>query len=373
MGDASDTTSELKHTALFSVHEALGARMVPFAGYAMPVQYAGILKEHEATRNAVGLFDVSHMGQMRLTGDLDAVAAWLERLTPSNIKGLKPGASRYSVLTTEAGGIVDDLIILRLDDRFHVVVNGARRAAVAAHFAAHADPAVTITPEDRALIAVQGPGAEAALSPHVSGHEALSFMHGMEAEAFGAPAIVTRSGYTGEDGFEISLPNDAAPAAFQALVDAGHTPCGLGARDILRLEAALPLYGQDLSDEISPIEAGLLFVVAKPRRTEGGFLGEARILKEIADGPSRRRVGLAIEGRVPARTGAELQKDGRTVGIVTSGALAPLLGHPVALGLVEPDAAAEGTELAAIVRGKAIPATVTKTPFVPPRTKRRTA
>ena len=368
-------TDALKHTPLVEVHKAAGARMVPFAGYLMPLQYSGIMAEHTACREGAGLFDVSHMGQLRLDdSEPGAAAAWLERLTPSNITGLKEGAARYSVLTNEAGGVVDDLIITNMSDHLRVVVNGARREAVATHFAAHADAKVTVTPLDRALIAIQGPAAEAALAPHVDVDlSALTFMTAAYGTAFGADAMISRCGYTGEDGFEISVPNAVAATAWTTLCeDARVAPVGLGARDTLRLEAGLCLYGQDLSEEISPVEADLGFVMPKRRREEGGFLGQERILAELADGPNRKRVGLAVGGRVPARAGAVLQLDGRDVGLVTSGGVGPTVGAPIAMGFVAGQHAEIGTELAAIVRGKPVPVTVAPLPFVPSRAKRKT-
>ncbi len=360
---------------MFEVHRSAGARLVPFAGFAMPLQFSGILAEHRATRQAAGLFDVSHMGQLSVDGRTrDAAARWLERLTPSNIAGLADGAMRYTVLTNEAGGIVDDLIVTRLGERFHLVVNGSRRAAVAAHMARHADPDVTVTALDRVLIALQGPGAEAALAPFVDlDLGAMAFMTAAEDEAFGTPALIARCGYTGEDGFELSLRPDAALAAWQALTEGGHaTPVGLGARDTLRLEAGLCLYGQDLTEETSPVEADLSFAIGRRRREEGGFLGAGRVLAELADGPARRRVGLVGGGRVPARAGAPLTTvDGTSVGSVTSGGIGPTAGGPIAMAYVATEHAAAGTELVAEVRGKPVAVTVTPLPFVPPNTKRR--
>ena len=365
------TEAELKKTPLFDAHRAAGAKMVPFAGYQMPVQYKGIIAEHQATRESAGLFDVSHMGQIDVTGD--GAADWLERLTPSDIKGLAEGGARYSVLTNAAGGIVDDLIITRLPDRFRLVVNGARRAAVSAHLDANAAPGVDWRFLDRALIALQGPAAETVLAPHVAADlGAMTFMTAVETEAFGVPALVARSGYTGEDGFEISLPEDAVVGAFETLIgDERVSPVGLGARDTVRLEAGLCLYGQDLTEEISPVEGDILFVIPKRRRAEGGFIGAERVLAEIADGPSRRRVGLAVEGRVPVRAGATITRDGETVGVVTSGGVGPTVGAPIAMGLVAREFSAPGTALEADVRGRAIKLQVAKLPFVPARTKRK--
>ncbi len=364
-------TGELKKTPLFEAHRAAGAKMVPFAGYLMPLQYKGIIAEHQATRDSAGLFDVSHMGQIDVTGE--GAADWLERLTPADIKGLAEGGARYSVLTNAAGGIVDDLIITRLADRFRLVVNGARRAAVAAHFAANPAPGVEARFLDRALIALQGPAAEAVLAAHVAADlSGMDFMSAVETEAFGAPALVARSGYTGEDGFEISLPEAAAMGAYETLLaDPRVAPVGLGARDTLRLESGLSLYGQDLTEEISPVEAGLLFVIARRRRAEGGFIGAECVLAEIADGPARRRVGLAVEGRVPVRAGATITHAGTRIGTVTSGGVGPTVGAPIAMGLVASEFADPGTALEADVRGRAIALKVAKLPFVPARTKRK--
>ncbi|MEM7695938.1 MAG: glycine cleavage system aminomethyltransferase GcvT [Pseudomonadota bacterium] len=359
----------LKRTPLHAAHKGSGARLVPFAGYEMPLQFSGIIAEHTATRQSAGLFDVSHMGQIDVTGA--GAAAWLERLTPSDIVGLAPGRARYTVLTTPSGGVVDDLIVTRLPHGFRLVVNGARRAAVAAHVAANPGEDVALNWLDRALLALQGPAAEMVLSSHVSGDlSGLAYMAALETEAFGAAALVSRLGYTGEDGFEVSLPTEAAEGAWMALAaDPRVTPVGLGARDTLRLEAGLCLYGQDLLEDISPVEAGLRFVIQKRRRESGGFLGADTILAELADGPARTRVGLSVEGRVPVRAGAPLFEGGRSVGTVTSGGVSPTLGRPIAFGLV---VAGAGAALEAEVRGKRVPVTVTPLPFVPPNTKRKT-
>jgi len=316
---------------------------------------------------------VSHMGQVAVSGNRAGAARWLERLTPADIAGLADGASRYTVFTNETGGIVDDLIVTRMGEGFRLVVNGARRQAVADHFARHPAADVSVHFLDRALIALQGPRAQEVLDPHVATDlSALGFMQAVETTAFGAEATVSRSGYTGEDGFELSLPNDVAPNAWDTLVaDERVHPVGLGARDTLRLEAGLCLYGQDLTEEISPVEASLAWVIPKRRREEGGFLGQDRILSELRDGPARRRVGLTVGGRVPARAGAQLEADGQRVGEVTSGGVGPTVGCPIAMGLVESAHAEAGTELAAIVRGKVVTVTVTKLPFLPSRTKRR--
>ena len=364
----------LKQTPLTDAHREDGARIVPFAGYAMPLQYEGIVAEHRATREHAGLFDVSHMGQVHVAESAPGAAArWLERLTPADIQGLADGAARYTLLTNEAGGIVDDLIVTRVGSAFRLVVNGARKDAVAAHFTRHADSDVTATFLDRALIALQGPRAEAALQPHVATDlQALDFMRAAQTTAVGADAMVSRSGYTGEDGFEISLPSESAEAAWRTLAaNRDVSPVGLGARDTLRLEAGLCLYGQDLTEDISPVEAALAWTIPKRRREEGGFLGAERILNELANGPARKRVGLTVEGRVPARAGAVLQADGVGIGEVTSGGVGPTVGAPIAMGLVAKAHTAPGTQLVAIVRGKPVAVTVAKLPFLPSRTKRK--
>jgi len=373
-GEPAEATAALKRTPLYEAHRAAGARMVPFAGYEMPLQYAGIVAEHKATREGAGLFDVSHMGQFLVTESVPGAAArWLERLTPADLAGLAEGAARYTVLTNETGGVVDDLIVTRLGEGFRLVVNGARKELVAEHFARHADEAVAVTFLDRALIALQGPAAEAVLQPDVETDLAgLGFMRAALTTAFDADAMVSRCGYTGEDGFEISLPADAAPGAWERLAaDERVSPVGLGARDTLRLEAGLCLYGQDLTEEISPVEASIGWTIAKRRREEGGFLGEERILEELARGAARKRVGLSVEGRVPARAGAMLEAGGDPVGHVTSGGVGPTVGAPIAMGLVAAGHADPGTKLAAIVRGKPVNVTVAKLPFVPSRTRKK--
>ncbi|WMS42969.1 glycine cleavage system aminomethyltransferase GcvT [Acuticoccus sp. MNP-M23] len=361
----------LRRTPLYDLHKASGARMVPFAGYEMPIQYTGIIAEHTATRTSAGLFDVSHMGQADVSGP--GAAEWLERITPGNITGLKDEIARYTVVTNENGGVVDDLIITRLGDGFRLVVNGARRDAVAAHIEKHTASGVSVDFLDRALIALQGPQAEAVLAPHVAADlAALTFMTAVQTEAFGVPALVSRCGYTGEDGFELSLPPEVAPAAWAALAaDPRVTEVGLGARDTLRLEAGLCLYGQDLAEDISPVEAGIVFAIGKRRRAEGGFIGAEPILAELEDGPARQRVGLTVEGRVPVRAGAALYQSEHTAGIVTSGGVGPTVGAPIAVGLVLSACAEIGTKLEADVRGKRIGVTVAALPFVQPNVKRK--
>ncbi|MDQ0505496.1 glycine cleavage system aminomethyltransferase GcvT [Xanthobacter agilis] len=375
-------TTLLHTTPLFSAHVALGARIVPFAGYEMPVQYAeGILAEHHWTRAHAGLFDVSHMGQAVLAGaDHAACARALEALLPADIVNLAPGRQRYSQLLDPSGGILDDLMVTRPRDpgengRLLLVVNAACKAADFAHIAGHLPAGVTLTPLlDRALVALQGPQAAAALARHCPDATGLTFMEAGPAVFDGLPIHLSRSGYTGEDGFEISLAASDAPQLWAALLAEPEVkPIGLGARDSLRLEAGLCLYGHDIDTTTSPVEAGLAWSIQARRRTAGGFPGAARILKELADGPARMRVGLRLDGRAPAREGAEIVHGGRTVGTVTSGGFAPSLNAPIAMGYVPPALAAPGTRLDLMVRGKALAATVTALPFVPARTARKPA
>ncbi|WP_454915499.1 glycine cleavage system aminomethyltransferase GcvT [Xanthobacter sediminis] len=370
----------LHTTPLFAAHVALGARIVPFAGYEMPVQYAdGILAEHHWTRTHAGLFDVSHMGQAVLEGpDHAAAARALEALVPADILGLAPGRQRYSQLLNEAGGILDDLMVTRPrdaaeDGRLLLVVNAACKAADFAHIERHLPLEVRLVPLlDRALIALQGPEAPAALARHCPEAAALAFMEAKPATFDGIPVHVSRSGYTGEDGFEISLAVGDTKAVWSALLAEPEVkPIGLGARDSLRLEAGLSLYGHDIDTATSPVEAGLAWSIQKRRRAEGGFPGADRIRTELAQGPARVRVGLRLEGRAPAREGAEILRDGVTVGTVTSGGFAPSLGAPVAMGYVPPALAAPGTKLDLLVRGKPLAAAVTPLPFVPTRYARK--
>ncbi|MGR7996098.1 glycine cleavage system aminomethyltransferase GcvT [Xanthobacter sp. ZOL 2024] len=366
----------LHTTPLFAAHVALGARIVPFAGYEMPVQYPdGILAEHHWTRAHAGLFDVSHMGQALLEGpDHATTARALEALLPADILNLKPGQQRYSQLLDDAGGILDDLMVTRPvdpaeDGRLLLVVNAAGKAADFAHIARHLPENVRLTPQpDRALIAIQGPEAVIALARHCAEAEGLAFMTATPARFDGLPVHISRSGYTGEDGFEISMAEGDAPAIWTALLGEPEVkPIGLGARDSLRLEAGLCLYGHDIDTTTSPVEAALVWSIQKRRRTEGGFPGAARIQQELAEGPSRVRVGLKLEGRAPAREGAEIVHDGAVVGIVTSGGFAPSLNAPIAMGYVPPALAAPGTALHLLVRGKPLAATVTTLPFIPAR------
>jgi aminomethyltransferase len=368
-------SANLLTTPLNALHLELGARMVPFAGYSMPVQYpAGLVAEHHHTRNAAGLFDVSHMGQLCLSGP-DAAAAF-ESLMPVDVIGLGVNKQRYGLLLNDEGGIIDDLMFVNRGDDIFVIVNGACKHGDLAHIQQRIGSRCTIEPQfDRALLALQGPQAVTALQRLVPGAEQLVFMTGMAATWEGADLYVTRSGYTGEDGFEISLPAHAAEAFARALLAQPEVkPIGLGARNSLRLEAGLCLYGNDIDTTTTPVEAGLNWAMQKVRRTggarAGGFPGADKVLAQL-DGtaPAQRlRVGLVGLERVPVREHVELHNDaGQKVGEVTSGLLAPTADQPVALAYVQAEYAASGTRLNAMVRGKAVPMQVSPLPFVPNR------
>jgi len=347
----------LLKTPLDGLHHRLGARMVAFAGYEMPLSYTGIIAEHLACREGAALFDVSHMGQAEITD-----AAAFEAVVTGDIQGLQPGRQRYTLLTNEAGGIVDDLMVANLGGRLLAVLNASRKAADVEHLAAHGVAAVTRF--DRALLALQGPRAAAVL-PEAA---ALRFMDAAELDIAGIACVVTRSGYTGEDGFEIGCAADAAAALAEMLLARGAAPAGLGARDTLRLEAGLCLYGNDIDETTNPIEAGLLWAIGKRRRGAWDFLGAGPIRTAFEGGPARRLVGIRLEGRAPARAGAEIQDAaGKTVGRVTSGVFAPSLNAPVALGYVHPRAAAEGADVNLIVRDKPLRGVIAPLPFIPHR------
>lgn len=365
----------LLQTPLNALHLELGARMVPFAGYAMPVQYpAGLMAEHHHTRNAAGLFDVSHMGQLTLSGP-DAAAAF-ESLMPVDVIGLGVNKQRYGLLLNDAGGIIDDLMFVNRGSDIFVIVNGACKHGDLAHIQARIGGRCTVTPQfDRALLALQGPQAVTALARLLPGVEKLVFMTGMAAPWNGADLYVTRSGYTGEDGFEISLPAAIADAFARALLAQPEVkPIGLGARNSLRLEAGLCLYGNDIDTTTTPVEAALNWAMQKVRRTggerAGGFPGADVVLAQL-DGTqalTRKRVGLVALERVPVREHVELQSpDGQKIGEVTSGLLGPSTDKPVAMGYVTPAFAAAGTRVNAMVRGKAVPMEVAPMPFVPNR------
>ena len=363
------TAAPLKRTPLYALHCELGAKMVPFAGYEMPVQYpSGILAEHLHTRSQAGLFDVSHMGQIRLGGP-GAVAA-LERRVPGDLAALAPMRMRYTLLLNEAGGILDDLMTTRLADGLFVVVNASRKEADLAHLRDRLGAEASIEPlADRALLALQGPAAAAVLSRFVEKIARLPFMSAAEVAIGGQECLVTRSGYTGEDGFEISVPAGAAEALARRLIaEPEVAPIGLGARDSLRLEAGLCLYGHDIDETTTPVEAALAWTIGKRQRAEGGFPGAATILRQLAEGAPRKRVGIRPDGRAPAREGAEIVDEaGNKLGHVTSGGFGPSVGAPVAMGYVDTAHAVEGTPLQLLVRGAARAARVVKLPFVPTR------
>jgi aminomethyltransferase len=370
-----DTDEQLEDLPLDALpldawHRARGARMVPFAGYEMPIQYEGIVAEHSWTRESAGLFDVSHMGQLLLSGPgLDAA---VEAVLPIDLSTLKVGQQRYSLLLDEDGGVLDDLMVSRWPDALYLVVNGATKWDDIGTLREALPDDITLNHlDEHALLALQGPKAADALARHATGEyplSALTFMKFGRFKLAGHDVTIARAGYTGEDGFEISLPAEAATEIADLLcAEPEVKPIGLGARDSLRLEAGLPLYGHDMSPETSPIEAGLVFGINKRRRAEGGFPGADRIIREIAEGTARKWVGLTIEGRLPAREGAEVFAGADKIGVVTSGGFSPTLGAPIAMAYVVSDYAATGTALEVEVRGKRLAATVSPTPFVPHR------
>jgi aminomethyltransferase len=373
-------TNQLQRTPLYDDHVRLGARMVPFAGFEMPVQYpTGVLTEHNWTRAHAGLFDVSHMGQCFIESDsFTTTARALERLVPADVLGLALGQQRYSQLLNEAGGILDDLMITRsahkgFEGTLYVVVNASRKDADYAHIEANLPAGVKLKPgKDMALVALQGPDAEAVLAAHAPEIRDLKFMHCASVNIDGITAHVSRSGYTGEDGFELSISDKDAPKLWNLLLkDERVKAIGLGARDSLRLEGGLCLYGHDIDETTSPNEAGLMWSIAKRRREEGGFIGATRVQHELRDGVKRSRVGIKPEGRAPAREGTVIQNvAGREIGRITSGGFGPTVNGPVAMGYVESEYAKEGTPLLLHVRDKALPAAVFKLPFTPNRFKR---
>ncbi|HWJ75265.1 MAG TPA: glycine cleavage system aminomethyltransferase GcvT [Kaistia sp.] len=381
--EAETAATSLSETPLADLHRRLGARMVPFAGYAMPVQYpTGILTEHNWTREKAGLFDVSHMGQCFLIGpDHATTAKALEALTPGDFQGLGLGRIRYTLFTTAEGGIIDDLMVTRsadpgADGALFLVVNAGRKAIDYAHLAANLPGDVElVVAEDRALLALQGPLAATIMARLCPAAAAMGFMTAITAAIGGISCAISRSGYTGEDGFEISVDADKAEAlATLLLAEPEVAPIGLGARDSLRLEAGLCLYGHDIDEATSPAEADLGFAIGKRRRAEGGFPGAGRILSELAEGAPRLRVGIQPEGRAPAREGTEIRDaSGSLVGLVTSGGFGPTAGGPIAMGYVSADCAAAGTPLTLIVRGKELAARVVPLPFVPHRYFRKSA
>jgi aminomethyltransferase len=373
-------TSEgpLKKTPLFDLHEELGARMVPFAGYAMPVQYAeGIIAEHKHTRRAAGLFDVSHMGQAILEGlDGQDPAALIEELLPGDIQALAPGRTRYSQLLNEEGGILDDLMVTRRAEGpgLFLVVNAACKESDLAHIEDALQGRARLTRlEERALLALQGPEAVNVLEELAPACGELSFLEQRAMKLGEVECLVSRSGYSGEDGFEISIPAERAEDIARALLkNEEAAPIGLGARDSLRLEAGYCLYGHDIDETTTPIEAGLAWSISKRRRTEGGFPGAAVIQKQLEEGPPRLRVGLKPEGRAPLREGTELlEEGGGSVGVITSGGFSPSLGLPIAMGYLPPHLTEPGTVVAALSRGKEVPCHVAGLPFLPSRTASR--
>ncbi|EPX81648.1 glycine cleavage system aminomethyltransferase GcvT [Litoreibacter arenae] len=370
--------SDLLQTPLHDLHVRLGAKMVPFAGYSMPVQYGlGVMKEHLHTRAKAGLFDVSHMGQVIVTGDDAALA--LERLIPVDIVGLEENRQRYGFFTNDAGGITDDLMLANRGDHIFVVVNAACKDADIAHMKANLEPDVSVTPvTDRGLLALQGPSAEAVLSALNPAAAEMSFMDVATLTLNGAECWVSRSGYTGEDGYEISVPNAEAEALAQVLLDHDDVEAiGLGARDSLRLEAGLCLYGHDVDTDTTPVQAGLIWAIQKVRRPggdrAGGFPGADTIFAELENGASRKRAGLLPEGRAPMREGVPLfaeAEGGEQIGQITSGGFGPTVEGPVAMGYVPSEHAAVGTKVYGELRGKRLPLTVTKMPFTPANFKR---
>ncbi|MCV2868477.1 glycine cleavage system aminomethyltransferase GcvT [Defluviimonas sp. WL0002] len=374
--------ADLERTVLYDLHIELGGKMVPFAGYEMPVQYPmGVLKEHLHTRSRAGLFDVSHMGQVILrpkSGTLADAALAFERLMPVDVLGLPEGKQRYGLFTNDAGGILDDLMFANRGDHLFVVVNAACKGQDVAHMRAHLSAVCEIEEiTDRALVALQGPEAEAALSRLVSAVAGMNFMQVAVLDWQGVDLWISRSGYTGEDGFEISVPNAQARALCEALLAMEEVaPIGLGARDSLRLEAGMCLYGHDIDTTTSPVEANLTWAIQKARREggarQGGFPGADRILRELAKGPSRLRVGLRPEGRAPMREGTWIfagTEGGEPIGAITSGGFGPSIEGPMAMAYLPADLS-EGATVYGDVRGKRLPAAIVPMPFLPNRYKR---
>ncbi|MFI4941096.1 MAG: glycine cleavage system aminomethyltransferase GcvT [Burkholderiales bacterium] len=368
-----NAAQELATTPLYKLHVELGARMVPFAGYAMPVQYpTGVLKEHNHTRTQAGLFDVSHMGQVRLSGP-DAAAA-LETLVPVDIAGLGVNRQRYAMFTNEQGGILDDLMVSNGGDHLFLVVNAACKQQDIAHLRKHLSERCTILElNDRALLALQGPAAAAVMARLAPQTAEMIFMDTAKAMLAGVECFISRSGYTGEDGYEISVPNAQAEALARLLLAQPEVaPIGLGARDSLRLEAGLCLYGHDMDATTSPVEADLSWALSKARRADGarpgGYPGADIVLRQLSEGVARKRVGLLVKDRMPVREGAPLvDAEGGVIGKVTSGGFGPTVNCPVAMGYVEIAHAKTGTALHAIVRGKPVAVEVVRTPFTPQR------
>ncbi len=371
---STDADTKLEQLPLDSWHRSKGARMVPFAGYEMPVQYEGIIAEHLWTRENAGLFDVSHMGQLLFHGR--GVDTALEKLLPADLLALGDMKLKYSLLLDENGGIIDDLMATRRGGDFYVVVNGATEYGDIHEFQNRLPREIVVDHmKEQALLALQGPRAAEVLETIVPGVSELSFMEGRAFHALGHPLWISRSGYTGEDGFEISVPGLAAGQLAEALTsNEAVKPIGLGARDSLRLEAGLPLYGHDLDHETTPVMAGLNFAINKRRRGEGGFAGAMRILAELQNGPVQKRVGFDVDGRQPVREGAlVLDGEGNEVGRITSGGFSPSLQRPIAMGFVAAPLAAVWTSLKLEQRGKLFDATVAAMPFVPHKYHRKGA
>ena len=374
--DTDESDIPLAKLPLDAWHRRAGARMVPFAGYEMPIQYTGafggIVAEHNWTRTSASLFDVSHMGQLGAVGpdgDVAAAAQALEALLPGAIATLKPGRMRYSLLLNEAGGIIDDLMVTNTGQSIALVVNGACKWDDIGHLREHLPDEITLTHYDEnALLALQGPKAAEVLAALVPATAELTFMTAGFYDWDGIPLWAARAGYTGEDGFEIAVPGEHAEKLADALIaDDRVNPAGLGARDSLRLEAGLPLYGHDLTDETDPVSADLLFALTKKRRETGGWMGHSPVAALLANGAPTKRVGLVLEGRLPAREGSIVYSGDTEVGRVTSGGFSPTLGHPIAMAYVAMDHAAHGTHLEIEVRKKRLPAHIAPMPFVPHR------
>lgn len=367
----------LQRTPLYEAHKALGAKLVPFAGYEMPVQYpSGVLAEHNWTRSNAGLFDVSHMGQSTLRGpDFETTATFLETLIPADVLGLLPLQQRYSQLLNADGGIIDDLMFVRgsREGEIYLIVNAGCKIGDYAWIEKHLPENIKLRiRNDLALLALQGPKAEAVLARLAPEIQTMAFMQTADFVLGGISCYISRSGYTGEDGFEIAVLDRDVPLLWNLLLnDSEVKPIGLGARDSLRLEAGLCLYGHDIDPTTSPIEAGLNWSIAKRRRTEGGFIGAHRVQRELHGGVSRKRVGIKPEGRAPAREGTEIQDEsGRKIGVITSGGFGPTVNGPVAMGYVETAYATPDTKINLLVRGQAMSAVIVKLPFVPNNFKR---
>ncbi|OUS38015.1 glycine cleavage system protein T [Rhodobacterales bacterium 56_14_T64] len=360
-----------KRTPLYDLHVELGGKMVDFAGWEMPVQYPmGIMGEHNHTRTKAGLFDVSHMGQVILRGD--GAAEKLESLVPAALTALKEGKARYTFFTNDDGGIMDDLIVANGGDHLFVVVNASMRHQDIPHMAKHLDGIEVTEIFDRALVAVQGPSAENVVGDLCPAARELKFMETTVAEIKGVECRISRLGYTGEDGFEISIPEDKAVEICRAfLAHADCEPVGLGARDSLRLESGLCLYGNDIDNSTSPVEASLTWAMQKRRREDGGFPGAERIQRDLAEGTAKKLVGIKPTGRAPARAGVEVQDlDGNSIGTITSGGFGPTVGAPVAMGYVTTAHSKPGQKINLLIRGKAQPAEITALPFVTQNYKR---